>query len=218
MPVFFLKIRQIYPLSQFLEEGIIGRLVSIDASERVVYWHQAQAYVRLQSEHNDETFATILAKCCHDLDYIQHYAASKCKTVSSLGSFNFFLPENAPEGATKRCLDCPHKESCIYSTKRIYIDRWHSLGCPEFIWPFNKVSLEYPTTEEKLYKGLETSELGKCVFLSGVEENKSVTDHQTVQMHFENGIDATVQIPEGVSAFSEHTVNLFWMSSLIQLK
>lgn len=181
-------------LSQLLEEGIIGRLVSIDALERVAYWHQAQAYVRLQSEHNDVTFATLLAKCCHDLDYIQHYAASKCKTVSSLGSFNFFLPENAPEGATKRCLDCPHKESCIYSAKRIYIDRWHSVGCPEFVWPFNKVSLEYPTTEEKLYKGLETSELGKCVFFSGVEENKSVTDHQTVLMHFENGVDATLRM------------------------
>lgn len=181
-------------VSQLLKKGVVGRVVAIDAMERVVYWHQAQAYVRLQSVHNDETFETILAKCCHDLDYIQHYAGSKCKSVSSLGGFDFFLPKNAPKGATKRCLDCPHKETCLFSAKKVYIDRWHELGEPEFIWPFNKVTLDYPTTEENLYKGLETSEFGVCVYHSGVESNPGVVDHQQVQMNFENGVDATLKM------------------------
>ena len=194
-------------LSELLKNGTIGRLVSIDAMERVVYWHQAQAYVRLQSEDTDATFATILAKCCHDLDYIQHYAGAKCETVSSVGSFNYFLPENAPQGATKRCLDCPHVDSCMYSAKRVYVDRWHNAGEPPFVWPYNKVNLAYPTTESGLYKGLETSKLGKCVYFCGVEQNKSVVDHQMVQMHFENGVDATLKMQ--YCAQSGRRINLF---------
>ena len=64
----------------------------------------------------------ILAKCSHDLDLLQSYAQSECDTVSSVGGLDFFRPENAPEGATKRCLDCPHQETCAYSAKKIYID------------------------------------------------------------------------------------------------
>ena len=181
-------------MSKLIKDGVVGKLVTIDATERVAYWHQAQAYIRLQSEHNDVTFCTLLAKCCHDLDYIQHYAGAKCETVSSVGGFNYFIPENAPNGATKRCLDCPHKDTCTYSAKIIYIDGWKNAGCPSFIWPYNKVSLDIPTTEEKLYEGLKTGELGKCVFFSGVEENKTVVDHQMVLMHFENGVDATLKM------------------------
>ena len=111
------------------------------------YWHQAQAYVRLQSEVNDIAHPTILAKCCHDLDYIQHYAGAKCETVSSIGGLSFFKRENAPDGAADRCLDCKHKDSCIYSAKRIYVGRWNDAGRPTFIWPFNKVSLQNTNTE-----------------------------------------------------------------------
>lgn len=194
-------------MEELLKNKVIGDLVTIDAMERVAYWHQAQAYVRLQSEHNDETYATILAKCCHDLDYIQHFAGAKCKTVSSLGGLDFFLPKNAPKGATPRCLDCPHVETCVYSAKQIYIDGWKKSGCPPFRWPYNKVTLINPTTEENLLKGLETSELGKCAFLTGVEKSKSVVDHQTVQMHFENGVVALLKMQ--YCTFPGRRINLF---------
>lgn len=194
-------------LKQLLSDGVIGKLTAIDAMERVAYWHQAQAYVRLQSEHNFITYPTILAKCCHDLDYIQHYAGSKCETVSSLGGLDFFLPKNAPKGATKRCLDCPHVDTCVYSAKLIYIDGWKNNGCPPFSWPYNKVTLINPTTEENLYEGIKTKEFGKCAFLTGVEENKSVVDHQTVQMHFANGVDALLKMQ--YCAFPGRRINLF---------
>ena len=54
-------------LYELLKSGVIGRLIAIDAMERVVYWHQAQAYVRIQSVTNDICHPTILAKCSHDL-------------------------------------------------------------------------------------------------------------------------------------------------------
>lgn len=194
-------------LGQLIRDGAIGTLLAMDILERVVYWHQAQAYVRLQSEVNDIAHPTILAKCCHDLDYIQHYAGARCETVSSTGGLAFFRRENAPAGATARCLDCPHMETCLYSAKKIYIDRWHAQGEPPFVWPYNKVSLKNPNAEEDLYAGLRTSPLGKCVFLCGVAENEHVVDHQMVQMHFENGVDAHLKML--FAAEPGRRVNLF---------
>ena len=181
-------------LSELLEGGVIGKLIAIDAMERVAYWHQAQAYVRIQSDRNDVSYPTILAKCSHDLDLVQHYAGAECNTVSSIGALSFFREENAPEGSTERCLDCPYKESCPYSAWRIYVDGWKRAGCPEFIWPYNKVSLKKPTTEADLYEGIRTTYFGKCVFRCGVETNPTVVDHQLVQMQFANGVTAVLKM------------------------
>lgn len=181
-------------LSELLKSGAIGTLLAIDAMERVAYWHQAQAYVRIQSERNDVAYPTILAKCSHDLDLVQHYAGAECDTLSSIGALSFFRKENAPAGAAEYCLLCPHAETCAYSAKRIYIDGWKRDNCPEFVWPYNKVSLKNPTTEKDLYEGLKTKCFGKCAFLCGVEENPTVVDHQLVQMQFKNGVTAVLKM------------------------
>jgi predicted dehydrogenase len=57
--------------SELLKAGAIGRLVSIDATERVAYWHQAHSYVRGNWRCREESTPMILAKCCHDLDLLQ---------------------------------------------------------------------------------------------------------------------------------------------------
>lgn len=194
-------------LSELLESGIIGDLVAIDAMERVAYWHQAQAYVRIQSERNDVAYPTILAKCSHDLDLVQHYAGAECDTVSSIGALSFFRKENAPEGAAERCLDCPHVESCVYSAKKIYIDGWKNNHCPKFTWPYNKVSLKKPTTEAELYDGIRTTCFGKCAFLCGNETNPDVVDHQLVQMQFQNGVTAVLKMV--FAAEPGRRINLF---------
>ena len=180
-------------LEQVLATGVLGQLIAIDHTERVAYWHQAQAYVRLQKQ-NPDTYATILAKCCHDLDMIQHLAGARCDTVSSVGDMRFFRRENMPQGAAERCLDCPHVESCRYSAKKIYIDGWKAAGSPRFSWPWNKVSLVDPNTEEDLYAGLRTKVQGECAFRCGVEADPHVVDNQMVQMRFANGVTATLKM------------------------
>lgn len=181
-------------MSRLLKSGVIGNLIAIDAMERVAYWHQAQAYVRIQSERNSVAYPTILAKCSHDLDLVQHYAGAECDTLSSVGGLSFFRKENAPENAAERCLECPHIEICPYSAKKIYIDGWKRDNCPGFVWPYNKVSLKKPTTENDLYEGLKTTCFGKCAFLCGVENNPEVVDHQLVQMQFKNGVTAVLKM------------------------
>ena len=176
--------------AELLESGVIGRLYAIDASERVRYWHWAQAYVRGIGASIERGHPAILAKCSHDLDLVQAYAKSKCDTVSSVGDLRFFIPENAPEGAAYRCLDCKHQDTCPYSAKRIYIDQWHEQGEPAFKWPFNKATLVNPHTEESIRQGLREGEYGVCAFQCKVEK----VDHQFVQMTFENGVIASLKM------------------------
>ena len=183
----------IVKIDELLQQGVIGKLIAIDHSERVAFWHQAQAYVRLQ-KLNPDTYPTILAKCCHDLDLIQHFAGAGCKSVSSVGNLSFFRRENAPEGSADRCLDCKFVDTCTYSAKKIYVDGWKKRGCPAFSWPYNKVTLKNPTTEEDLYQGLKTKVQGECAFKCGVESDPHVVDHQMVQMQFENGVIANLSM------------------------
>lgn len=181
-------------IAELIKTGEVGRLIAIDAMERVAYWHMAQAYIRLESKNPGTTHPTILAKCSHDLDYIQHYAGSQCDTVSSIGGLGFFRYENMPKGASEVCLECAYVDTCPYSARKIYIDTWKKEGCPEFVWPYNKVSLINPNTEKNLYEGLKNSVFGQCVFRCGVEKYEHISDHQMVQMHFKNGVDATLKM------------------------
>ena len=173
-----------------LRSGRLGRLFAIDASERVGYWHWIQAYVKGPGASLAEGFPTIFAKCSHDLDLLQSFAGSKCKSISSVGDRTFFTKENAPKGATPYCLDCPHKDSCVFSAKRIYVDGWHKAGEPRFVWPYNKVCLSVPMTEEGLLEGLR-GRFGRCAFLC---EPEQVVDHQLVQATFENGVKASLKM------------------------
>ena len=77
----------------------------------------------------------ILAKCCHDLDILIWLIDDRCNTLSSVGNLIHYLPENAPPGAPKRCLDgCPEAESCPFYAPRIYLDMipiWQNAAAAE---------------------------------------------------------------------------------------
>ena len=173
--------------AELIENGAIGKLVAINALERVGYWHQAHSYVRGNWRNTDSSAPMILAKCCHDLDLLQYYAKSKCENISSTGDLVYFKKENAPEGATKRCVDCPHMDTCPYSAKKIYVDRWHERECPEDIWPFNVLTTP-PLSEEKIYDAIKNGPYGRCVY----DCDNNVVDHQLTTMTFENGVKATL--------------------------
>ena len=172
-------------VATLIDEGAIGRLVAIDALERVAYWHQAHSYVRGNWKKSGESTPMILAKCCHDLDLLQFYAKSKCESVSSIGDLKYFKKESAPVGATKKCVDCPYIEDCPYSAEQIYLKGWKRAGNPEDSWPYN-VLARAPLNEEKLKKAIQTENYGKCVFYC----DNDVVDHQLVDITFENGVKA----------------------------
>lgn len=183
-------------LKELLDSGKLGRLVSINWVEPVGYWHQAHSYVRGNWRNTNHAAPMILAKCCHDLDLIQYFAESKCKSVSSVGGLTFFKSDCAPEGAAERCTDCQWKDTCPYSAYRIYIERWKKMGSPAVEWPYN-VLVSEPITEEKLLDALANGSYGRCVFHC----DNNVVDHQSVQMAFENGVVATLHM----NAFNQNS-------------
>ena len=177
-------------LKELLNAGSIGKLVSIDQTENVVYWHEAHSYVRGNWRNTDVAVPMIMAKCCHDLDLIQDFIGGRCKSVASMGSLAYFKPEFKPEGAADRCVDCKYVDSCVYSAKRIYIEMWYNVGQPGNIFPFNLITDVCPLTEEALMDSIKTSPYGRCVFAC----DNNVVDNQTVIMQFENGVTATLKM------------------------
>ena len=176
-------------VGRMIDEGKIGQLVDIHAIEQVTFWHIAHSYVRGNWRNKETTSAMILAKCCHDLDLLQWYAKSKCKTISSIGDLTYFKKENQPKDATDRCKECPHKDTCPYSAEFIYVKRWHQAGEPETQWPQNVVCQDFPLTEEKIRKAYEEHPwYGRCVFAC----DNNVVDHQETNILFENGVTANL--------------------------
>ena len=173
--------------AEILNSGVIGKLVAINALERVAYWHQAHSYVRGNWRNTNSSAPMILAKCCHDLDLLQYYANSKCTSIASMGDLSYFTKENAPEGCAERCCDCKYVKSCPYSAERIYIDVWKQRDCPIDIWPYNVLTTP-PITEEKLREALQNGPYGRCVYHC----DNNVVDHQLTTMTFANGVKATL--------------------------
>lgn len=180
--------------AEIIDSGKIGKLVAINAIERVAYWHQTHSYVRGNWRNSEIATPMILAKCCHDLDLLQYYASSECVSVSSVGDLTHFKAENAPEGAAERCVNCKYIDTCPASAKRIYIDRWKKMNMPRDRWPYN-VLVNAPVTEEKLTKAITEGQYGRCVYAC----DNNVVDHQFTQMTFANGVKASLLM----TAFTE---------------
>lgn len=109
-------------LKKLLDEGRIGKLVSIQHNENVAHWHQAHSFVRGNWRNSKESSPMILAKCCHDMDIMLWLAGAECTYISSFGSLSHFKEENAPDGAPDRCLEgCPAENKCPYYAPKIYL-------------------------------------------------------------------------------------------------
>ena len=105
-----------------VEQGLIGKIVNINHSENVSYWHFAHSYVRGNWRRADESSPIVLAKTCHDLDLLYWLIGAPAVKVSSFGGLYFYRPENAPAGAAARCLDgCAHLDSCQWAAPRLYM-------------------------------------------------------------------------------------------------
>lgn len=159
-------------------EGRIGEVVSIQHLEPVGWWHQAHSFVRGNWGNSVRSSPMLLAKSCHDLDWIRHVVGQPCTQVSSFGGLHHFKPEHAPAGATERCLDCPVELSCPYSAMRIYLDRVRR-GYTG--WPVDVLTPDLSI--EGVVEALRTGPYGRCVYAC----DNDVVDHQVVNLRFANG-------------------------------
>ena len=175
---FFKKVKDL------IDEGAIGKVVSINHIEAVGNVHQSHSFVRGNWHSSEETAPMILAKSCHDVDMIQWLVGSKCKSVQSFGSIAHFNAENAPEGAPVSCVDgeCPVRANCPYDCIKLYYDAKTNL------WfrgaAARNVAKGAVPTDEEVMEALRTTDYGLCVY----HANNDVVDNQVVNMLFENGV------------------------------
>ena len=156
--------------------GALGRIIAIQASENVGYWHMAHSYVRGNWRRADETSPMILAKCCHDMDLIMWLKSGIAPTqVASFGSLRHFDAAHAPAGAPERCTDgCPHSEACPYYAPKIYLT--DNVG-----WPTDMLTTDL--SYEGRLKALREGPYGRCVYRC----DNDVVDRQVVILAFDKG-------------------------------
>ncbi|MBQ9787815.1 MAG: Gfo/Idh/MocA family oxidoreductase [Lentisphaeria bacterium] len=173
-------------LKEILNSGEIGEIVSIQHLEPVGYWHQAHSFVRGLWRNEAESSFMLLAKSCHDVDWLRGVMGKKCVAIQSFGSLRHFRASEKPAGAADRCLECPARieSACPYSALKIYFRDRMSKGMKN--WPVNVLVPE--PNPEKLEKALAEGPYGRCVYAC----DNDVVDNQVVNMSFEDGSTASM--------------------------
>jgi len=186
-------------LKQMLDAGAIGDLVSIQHLEPVGHWHQAHSFVRGNWGNEAESSPMLLAKSCHDLDWLRYVMGERCQAIQSFGTLKHFRQEEKPANAGERCLECEYEPECPYSAKRIYLTR---VEAGHTGWPVDVLTPD--TTLEGVTEALRTGPYGRCVY----ECDNDVVDNQVVNLLFEGG-QTTSFTMTGLSEMGHRKTHLF---------
>ena len=185
-------------LKELLQTGAIGKIVSIQHLEPVGYWHQAHSFVRGNWRNESKSSSMLLAKSCHDFDWIRHLVDQPCVAVSSFGNLNHFKKEEKPAeaGDATRCTQCPHEPDCCYSAKKLYLG---NLSDGNTAWPLDVVTLD--ATPAGVTAALDSGPYGRCVY----ECDNDVVDAQVVNMELAGGVTVSFTMTAFTSAGPRRT-------------
>ncbi len=169
-------------INDFISSGELGNVKKVDLKEEINKVHYAHSYVRGNWKHYSRS-PFILAKSCHDLQELNEIIKSTPEFISSIGGSDYFIKENAPEGALERCTDgCPagERRNCDYDARKIYLDLTEEEKTSH---PFNTISDDISERGRK--RALEETDYGECVF-KNTEDGQC--DWQDVNILYENGV------------------------------
>lgn len=169
-------------IKALIDGGAVGDVVSLQHLEPVGYWHQAHSFVRGNWRNEAESSPMLLAKSCHDMDWIRHVMGCRCERISSFGSLKHFRAAERPAGAADRCLDCQVESACPYSARKIYLGL---LAKGRKGWPLDVVT-PHPDAAT-IAEALRTGPYGRCVYAC----DNDVVDNQVVNMLFAGGRTAS---------------------------
>jgi len=177
-------------LLNMVHDGQIGEIVSIQRTEPIGYWHFAHSYVRGNWQSEKSSSPLLLAKACHDIDWILELMGRDVRYVSSFGRLNHFTPKSRPPKAADRCVRCPVESSCPFSAKRFYQQLFDK---GEWVWPLDTVieGMDQALLDYALVEG----PYGKCVW----DSPNDVVDNQVVNLEFGSAKTANLTL----TAFSD---------------
>jgi len=202
-------------IKHVIDSGEIGRVVTIQHSENVSYWHYAHSYARGHWRNRAASSPMILAKSCHDLDLLHWLAGAPPARLTSLERPTELCEANAPPDAPEFCIDgCRHAASCPYDAVAMYRDLTPLLldlrmrtraaaatgvaADPDASsddpprargwtsWPVSVLTAE--TTPEGVERALRESRYGRCVYRVGDNDQPA---SQSVDVLFANGVNAS---------------------------
>ena len=180
-------------IKEIIDSGEIGKIMNMQLNEHVWHGHFVNAFVRGKWNNEKECGSgLLLAKSCHDTDLLCWLNnATEPTEVASFGSRSFYTKENAPEGATEFCYNCPRKDECLFDAMKFEL----KLNCCE---RYTFCALNKPLdeiTEEERIEYLKHSNFGRCVYDCGMD----IVDKQSVIVNFKNGTTATLNVVGGVT-------------------
>lgn len=91
------------------QEGRLGDIASIEASEHIPPYHGA-FFMRDWRRYQKYAGSFMLEKCCHDLDLYNGVMGCRPRLVASFGGRRSFVPENAPQGGGANDLEVYHRK------------------------------------------------------------------------------------------------------------
>ncbi|MEW2357683.1 Gfo/Idh/MocA family oxidoreductase [Spirillospora sp. NPDC029432] len=194
-------------IRKLLEDGRIGTPITVQHLEPVGWWHHAHSYVRGNWRREDESGPMLMTKSVHDIDWMIHIMGERPSRVSSFGRRSHFRPENRPDGAADRCLDCRVEAGCPYSATRLYLS---CLGDPEReAWPLGAVT--HDRTEAGVLAALRDGPYGRCVYAC----DNDVVDHQVVNMEFPSGATGTFTVT-AFSPYAQRQTRIFGSAGCVE--
>ncbi len=181
-------------IKKVIDSGELGKVITIQHAENVGNFHMAHSFVRGNWRNSNLSSPIIMQKSCHDMDILLWLVGSDAKKISSFGNLSFFKKENAPAGATARCLDCPCAAGCRFDGKKAYLPIRGE-------WPATVLTEDQ--SEEGILKALREGPYGRCVF----DCDNNVCDNQVTDIEFENGVTATFHL-SGMSNKMHRTIKV----------
>lgn len=164
-------------IKDIIDSGEIGKVVNINNTENVAYWHHAHSYTRGNWKYEKETGPMILTKCSHDMDLIYWLMGKNVDKISSFGNRSYLLKENAPKDAAEYCIDCKEKDSCPFNAYRFYLNN------KEWLRPIIGDDL----SDENIMKKLYHNQYTRCAYKTDAD----VVDHQVVNILFDDKTTAS---------------------------
>lgn len=183
-------------LAELAQAGRLGEVVSVNHNENLIYLHMAHSFVRGNWGNAGRSAPMILAKCCHDLDFLLWLMGGPCVTLSSVGSTQIFHQGRVGPEIPERCLDgCPIAEECPYYAPRLYLS--------DAVNTFFLKALSPDPSYSARRRALEVGPYGRCVYRC----DNDVVDHQVVSMNFPSGATVTLTM-QGFSHVEGRTIRI----------
>ena len=182
-------------VKRLVSEGRIGELRNVDVLEPVGNAHFAHAYVRGNWGKQANSSHVIMAKTCHDVDWLLHIVGDRRPlAVTSVATLNQFTKVAKPDAAgdAKRCVDCDYASECPYAAPKYYLEKAVKTGMNNETpkkprYPNNAV-VKGEVMLRDIEDAIEKGPYGRCVY----ECDNDQPDNVSTIIQFEGGVHATL--------------------------